>query len=141
MSATTSGAVYDRINSVVFGQGYLRSKDPFSFEYQPRQALDACFYVEMEQDTTDGYSGFAQGELHRVRVWVARRVRRDPHGARRQLIADLELLEVPLYQDYANFGYHVADDSVLKNIPSPLDEWDYAVGMLELIVDFDRSLI
>lgn len=140
MPATTIGPVFDRVNSVVAGVGFTRSTDAFSFDYQPRHKMDMSYYVETALEQSDGYSGMACGELHRIRIWVSRRIKHDVHGAYRQLLTDLGVIEAPLYLDYPNFGYHVGDDSVTKDVPTPGDEWSHVIGKLEFLADIDRQL-
>lgn len=139
MSATTIGLVFDRINSVVAAQGFVRSTDPFSFDRQPAANLDATFYVHTERDGGNGYLGGAQCEEHQVEVWMARKVYRDANGAHRQLKADMDLIEGVVIDDWAAFWYDVQDDSVDSDCRLPQPEASYVVGRLGMMVEFDRE--
>lgn len=137
-SLTTSGAIYDRINSLVAGQGFTRAIEPFSFDLQPAQNVDATYRVEIALQSVDGYIGEVQGELHRVTIWLARKTKRAATGAYRQLLADLELLESALTDDYAAYDYNY--EKTGADVPPPAPNADFVVGMLEGTVDFDRAL-
>lgn len=141
MSATTSGLVFDRINSLVALQGFQRSLDAFNFDRQPEQTLDRCYFVEMDRGSTSGYFGGDQAELHSTSIWLARRVKSDQHGAARQLRADLDLLEAALYADFAAYSYSISDDpGVETSIPDPGPDATHVVARLTATVDIDREL-
>jgi hypothetical protein len=138
MGLTTAGAVFDRVNSVVAAAGFTLSKDQFSFELQPSTQIDAVFRVEMSFNDQEGNLGSTAAELQTVDIWIARAVKRDARGAYRQLIADLDIVEGLLADDYAAFDYNV--EKTGSEIRPPEAEASYVVARLSATVDFDRAI-
>ena len=139
MGLTTGGAVTDRINTLVAAQGFIRAKEPFSFDLQPDQNGDRIFRVELSLSNVGGYIGMAQAEIHQCEIWIARAVKRDAHGAVRQLQADMELIESALIADYAAFDYNVEKTGADVRLPESSDT-AFVVACLSAGVDFDRAL-
>lgn len=139
MAATTIGAVSDRLHALVTAQGFTLAKDAFDFDRQPSQSLEKCFRIHTGREGTEGYLGGDQMERHTVDIWIARKTKRDPHGAARQLTVDLDLIEAALVRDTA-LDYWVGDDSVTTEQPEPRDDQDYQVARLSAVVEFDRDV-
>jgi hypothetical protein len=144
MAATTIGAVWDRISDIVTAQGFRRAHDAFTFELQPSQDLDRQYYVVPAQspDQTEGYLGGDQAEGYDVDIWLSRKIKRDSHGAARQLLADMDAIEAVILGDYATHAYTVTDGGVAKRLsPSEAPEQPlHSIGQLTVTVEFDRDL-
>jgi len=140
---STIGIVWDRVNSLVVAQGYVRSHDPFSFDYQPDTKLDHIYHIRSSRVGTEGMLGGDQTERHAFTVFLAARAKRDPYGAVRQVKVDMDLIEQALLADEssATYGYYVIDDGVSSDCQlPPSTDADFVVGQLALVVEFDRLL-
>lgn len=140
---STIGIVWDRISTIVATQGYVRSHDPFSFDYQPDTKLDHVFHFRSERVRTDGYLGGDQSEQHTVTVFLATRSKRDPYGAVRQMKVDMDLIEQTLLGDASNetLGYFVIDDGLASQCQlPPSTDADFVIGQLVAQIEFDRLL-
>ena len=138
VAALTAGIVYDRLNSVVASNAFVQAKEAFSFDLQPDAATDARFRIEMATDEVDEYIGPQEGVIERADIWIARKIKRDPIGAYRQLLVDLDLIEQQLSRDYPNLDYHVRKLS--RDCPQPDTDAVFVVGRLVAAVDYDRAL-
>jgi hypothetical protein len=143
MASTTIGPVFDRINSVVASQGFVQSRDPFSFDRQPDKQLDQCFRVESTRSYTGGYFGGDQEERHTMVIWVARKIRNNPHGAVRQVKVDMDVIEATINADSisATEDYTVLDEPApTSDVQLPQVDATHVVGRLVATVDFDRDV-
>lgn len=137
------GVVWDRMSSVVVAQGYVRTADPFDFDFQPDTKLDHVFHLRSSRVGTEGYIGGDQGETHRLSIFLAQRAKRDAWGAARQLKVDMDLIEAVLLGDETNetFGYFVLDDGVQSESQLPAGgEADFVVGKIDATILLDRLL-
>ena len=133
----TSGIVADRVHSLVASHGFHLSKDPWDFEYAPSQGADRMFRIDLTRTGGGARIGGSAEEEHRVVVWLARKTRRDPHGAIRQLRADLDLIEASLLSDTSVF--YVLDDTVNAECRLPLVDSDFVVAQLSATVSFEHE--
>lgn len=141
MGFLTIGAVTDRVNSLVATQGFARSTDHFDFVHQPDQNIDRIYRVESERVGSNGYIGGDQEEVHRVSVWLTRKVRSDSHGASRQLKADMDLVEQALIDDSILADYNVQDEPGPDgSVQLPDPDATHVIARLSAVVDFDRDL-
>jgi hypothetical protein len=141
--SSTIGIVWDRVNSLVTAQGYARTTDPFSFDYQPDTKLDHVFHFQSARQGAEGIMGGDQTEKHQFTIFLAQRAKRDAYGAARQLKVDMDVIEAAMLGDVSNtaLDYYVPDDGVTSDcrLPPSTDS-DFVIGQLSVQVEFDRAL-
>lgn len=135
----TLGTLWDRVNSVVVAQSYVRAATPFDFEQQPDGRLDRCYHCTQLRESTEGYLGGAQNQQHTFTIFLGLRVKRDPWGAYRQLLADMEALESALLDDEDGQEYYIHDDPGPQHELRQPVEGDYVIGQLQFTAEFDRT--
>lgn len=146
MPAATIGLVVDRINSLISENGFTQSRDYFDFDRQPEQMLDLIYRVDSMRQSSQGYMGGDQVELHIVNIWVSRRIKSDSHGAARQVKADLDSIEQALWDEVLGgaspVDFMISDGGgPTADVRLPSDpNSSYVVGRFSAIVDFDRDL-
>lgn len=137
--------IYAACSSLCQTNGYLQALDEFSFSHQPSGNLDACFRIHSERTQTIGeLNRLSQIEVHRVEIWLARRLGFDPVRIRSEITDALDALEAALIRGDAGEDFTVIDEEVESAVQLPEVEdgpVDYYVGRLAFNVDFDRSLV
>jgi hypothetical protein len=138
--ATSIVTVLDSINSLLVSPPFALTPalEPFSFELQPQQGLDASYCLTSELLETDGYFGYRQGEIHGVTLWLARTTARTPYSAVTALQTLCSSLCAAIARDGDGSVYHgwVTEWSV----PEPGPDDDYVLARVDARVDFDREL-
>ena len=116
---------------------YQRAADPFSFDAQPRAALDAYYLAPPSVRTVLAY---AQGAnlAAELTIWLAREAREDADGAMRALAGDLARLRRALVR--ADLGSDTNLHDAIRMHVAPRPEGGVAiVGRLACTVDYDAD--
>lgn len=132
----TINTVAQSIEAIVEGLGFDKTVDEFDFELQPAQVIDMTYHVRTSRVSSIGEVGTSQIEVHRVEIWLALTVKRDPFAARESLKSFMDQLEGLVYADTAD--YNLLDESTESDVRLSGMDADYVMGVLSMQVDFDR---
>lgn len=140
MSATTIGAVTDRVAAILTANSFQSSGSHFDFDDQSNLSLDKSFRVNSSRTATEGYVGAVQLETHTIEIWLARKIKRDSNGAARQLKVDMDLIEQTMLDDSATHHYYVVDNGVEHEIREPAaTDQGFVIGRLSARVEIERT--
>ena len=136
----TTDTVVGRISTIIASAPYsmLRADEPFSFDLQPSQNLDQVFCLLAESDEVTAYLGYAQAQIDRLTIRLARKINSDPHGTVSQLYLDVHSLASTIIRDGTAGDYNAVVRS--WTIPHPQDRDNFAVAEIEVLADYDRAL-
>jgi hypothetical protein len=136
----TSAEILDFAGAVVEADPfkYERAKEPFSFELQPATEIDQQYHITLGLDSVTGYLGFAQAQIELLRIYLSRKVRRDPHTAYAQIVTDVGSLVAGVIRASDGLDFNVEFRS--WEVPDPGPEDAYIVGLASFAVDYDRAL-
>jgi hypothetical protein len=141
MGTLTPTDVLDIVSSLVASEpfAFTRALEPFSFRLQPQQNVDRTFCLLTEMDEYTGYLGMAQAEIDRLTLRLARRIAfGGADDAVRLLLADCSSMQSAIIRDGLLHDY--SGEVVRFTLQSPGEQDAYAIGELEITVDYDRAL-
>jgi hypothetical protein len=138
--ASSLDTIIGRISSLVAAPPFAfeRAKEVFGFDLQPAQHVDKTFCIVGELGEATPYLGLAQGEIDRVSLRLARKIKRDAAAAAALLYTDCSSLQAGIVRDGVLGDYN--GEVVHWEIPTPGKDDDFVVAELDLTVDFDREL-
>lgn len=115
---------------------YERAADPFTFDRQPRTALDAYYLDPPSVRTAFAY---AQGSnlVAEMTVWIAREARDDADRAIRDLARDLARLRRVLLDADLGEDTNVHEDAISMHAVPRADDAVTVIGRLRFAIDYD----
>lgn len=121
---------------------FARAEEPFSFDTQPKTALDQVYRLEAEQLKPEGYCGPYQAERWICRLWLARKTKRAPQAAYDALLVDVTSMtsSLELVHRTSAIDFFVEEDGLQAEIQAPEEAADFLVARIDAIVNFDRAL-
>ena len=137
--STTWPTVSARLTSLTVAQGYGLAKEPFSFELQPDGYLEDVCRLEGALEGFEGYLGGDQAENWTATIWLARKCKTDPHGAKRALDLSISSLTAAVLADETAGDYHVGEE-VAAEVQVPGDDLGYVVASVSLPIQLEREL-
>jgi hypothetical protein len=132
--------IVGRVSSILASAPYnlTLALEPFSLDLQPSQHLDEVFCVLAEADDVTAYLGYAQAQIDRLTIRLARKINSDPHAATSQLYVDVHSLASSIIRDGSGADYNAWVHGWA--IPHPDDTDNFAVAEIEVLADYDRAL-
>ena len=143
---TTIEGVLDTLHGIMAtfdpdGRGrprYERAADPFTFDRQPRTALDA-YYLDPPSVRTA--AAYYQGAnlVAEMTVWIAREARDDADRAIRDLAADLARLRRALVAADLGADTNLHERAITMHAAPRADDAVTVIGRLRFAVDYDAD--
>lgn len=129
----TPAELVDTMRALTETQNYIPSQQPFNFDLQPDQRLQHCYCLQAAKTSTEGWVGGAKAENWQITIWLAQRTQGNSHGAYRQLLADLPVLQAAIIapEEAGTADYNISDDpQPVIDLPPPGGKQDFVIGRL-----------
>lgn len=134
------GTIVDRVTTLAQAAPFYLTPnpEPFGPELRPQQALDGTVSVRSRFEFAQSWLGMRQEETHHLTITIARTVKRRPDVASADVRTLCNSLAVAVIHDglAADYDTEVAG----WDMPDPGPDDDHVLGLLDLRVNFERSL-
>lgn len=141
MASTTRTAILAELAALVEAApfAFTAAAEPFGFDLQPDTHLDATYCLLAESDRVDGYLGYAQAQIDRVTLRLARKTQRAGLDTVAQLTVDITSLRGAIARAGLTSGTYSADVEDDRIEPPAADD-NFVVAEITCTIDYDFAL-